>query len=248
MFDTETTGRLPLDGDRIVEIGCVELIGLDPGATFHRYVNPQRDVPDEVVRVHGLTGAFLADKPLFEHPDVVDALLAFFGDDPIVAHNASFDRGFLNAELARLGRPPLPEDRFIDTFALAGKKLRAGARRSLDALARYYQLDRLGFDLSGRKGAGGHGALLDARMLAEIYVGLVGGREQRLGFMETEEADENVAVLEGAAMQWQALPPRPTPLAPLATASELEAHEKFIAGLGNDPKWRTWPPPKGASG
>lgn len=238
MFDTETTGRSPETGDRIVEIGCVEMIGFDQGRTFHRYVNPQCDVPEEVVKVHGLTGAFLADKPLFSDPDVVDALLAFFGEDPIVAHNASFDRRFLNAELARMGRSEVPEARFIDTYAMAAAKLKAGAKRSLDALARHFQLDRLGFDLSGRKNAGGHGALLDARMLAEIYIGLQGGREQTLGFITEAAAAVEDAAVSAALSAWPRRAARPHPLPTRLTEAEAQAHDAFVNALGPAPLWR----------
>src|SRR5262249_3277174 len=144
-----------LIGDRVVEIGCVEIVNLAPtGRTLHLYLNPERDVPDEVVRVHGLTGAFLKDKPLFK--DVVDQILEFFGDAPLVAHNAEFDRKFLNAEFELVGLPHYPQSRFVDTLPIARKKF-PGAANSLDALAKRFELDRYGFDLAGRKGAGGHG-------------------------------------------------------------------------------------------
>src|SRR5262249_24203623 len=156
IFDTETTGLSPAQGDRIVEIGAVELIGFEAGRTFHRYLNPQRDVPEEVVRVHGLTGHFLADKPLFSH--VHADLMEFFGADLIVAHNAEFDRRFLNAELELCGIAPVPKERFFDTLEKAKSKLRAGVRLSLDGLSKHYRLDQRGFDLNARKGAGGHGA------------------------------------------------------------------------------------------
>lgn len=233
IFDTETTGRTPLDGDRIVEIGCVEMIGFEVGRTFHAYLNPERDVPEEVVRIHGLTGAFLRDKPLYAavHAD----LMTFFGEtDLIVAHNAEFDRGFLNAELDRLGLPAFPQERFIDTLAVAKKKLRAGTRLSLDALSKYYRLDQKGFDLTARKGAGGHGALLDAQMLAEIYVELHGGREQALGLVDQVdgfEADNVVPFVRTQRAQ------RPTRLAPLSTPEERERHKVFIAGLGAPTLW-----------
>jgi DNA polymerase-3 subunit epsilon len=233
IFDTETTGRAPADGDRVVEIGCVELIGFEAGRTFHAYLNPERDVPEEVVRVHGLTGAFLRDKPLFS--TVCADLIAFFGDDVIVAHNAEFDRGFLNAELERLGRPIFDQGRFLDTLAVAKKKLRAGTRLSLDALSKYYRLDQRGFDLSARKGAGGHGALLDAQMLAEIYIELQGGREQALAFV----APPTDAAMQAEAdiLQFQPRPPRPQPLPLFSTAEERAAHEKFVASLGAPSLW-----------
>ena len=232
IFDTETTGRTPLDGDRIVEIGCVEMIGFELGRTFHAYLNPERDVPEEVVRVHGLTGTFLRDKPLFSavHAD----LLAFFGEeDLIVAHNAEFDRGFLNAELERLGLPIYPQERFVDTLAVARKRLRAGQRLSLDALSKYYRLDQRGFDLTARKGAGGHGALLDAQMLAEIYIELHGGREQALEFVErTPEEINETAVLQVVRRQQ-----RPVQLSLFSTPEERGAHAQFVSELPGGTAW-----------
>jgi DNA polymerase-3 subunit epsilon len=234
LFDTETTGRSPLDGDRIVEIGCVELIGFELGRTFHAYLNPERDVPEEVVRIHGLTSAFLRDKSPYSavHAD----LMAFFGeDDPIVAHNAEFDRGFLNAELERLGHPTLPQERFIDTLEVAKKKLRAGTRLSLDALSKYYRLDQRGFDLTARKGAGGHGALLDAQMLAEIYIELHGGREQTLAFVAPSIAEGDSEVV--APPPRIARPQRPTRQPLLSTPEERAAHAAFISGFGAPTLW-----------
>jgi DNA polymerase-3 subunit epsilon len=192
-------------------------------------VNPGRDVPEEVVRVHGLTEAFLRDKPGFEA--LCDDLLAFFGEtDAIVAHNADFDRAFLNAELVRLDRPPIPAERFIDTIAVAKRKLRAGTRLSLDALSKYYRLDQRGFDLTARKGAGGHGALLDAQMLAEIYVELHGGREQALAFETAAPLLESVAQFQ---IVRRAARPQPQPL--LSSEAEREAHAAFLAALGAPP-------------
>jgi len=234
VFDTETTGRDPLLGDRIVEIACVEVVNLLPtGATFHRYINPERDVPEEVVRVHGLTGAFLSDKPVFGADDVIGPLIAFIGDAPLVAHNAEFDRAFLNAELRRLSLEQLGAERFIDTLPIA-RALFPGAANSLDALSRRYQLDRMGFDLARRKGAGGHGALLDARMLAEVYLQLRGGRERKLVFVEEKaRATEGVA----APIAFVRRPRRPSPLAPLITAAEAAAHAAFVAELGLKALW-----------
>lgn len=233
IFDTETTGRSPLDGDRIVEIGCVELIGFEISRSFHAYLNPERDVPEEVVRVHGLTGAFLQDKPLFKA--VHGELMSFFGEgDKIVAHNAEFDRGFLNAELDRLGLASLPQERFIDTLALARKKLRPGQRLSLDALSKFYRLDQRGFDLGARKGAGGHGALLDAQMLAEIYIELHGGREQALAFADEPEIG---GAVETAPMQVVRRAQRPVQLSLFSTLDERGAHEKFLADLPGGSLW-----------
>lgn len=233
VFDTETTGIAASEGDRIVEIGCVEMLGLDrTSREFHAYLDPERDVPDEVVRVHGLTRSFLRGKPKFA--EIADALMAFFGEDPIVAHNAEFDREFLNAELFRLGRPPVPRERFIDTVPLARKKW-PGQRASLDALANRCELQRLGFDLSARKGAGGHGALLDAKMLAEIYVQISGGREQALSFGDGATATEQ----DRPIVRGERRRPRPSPLPLLSTNEERAAHAEFLAGLGATPLWTT---------
>jgi DNA polymerase-3 subunit epsilon len=213
-----------------VEVGCVEIYNLTPtGRTFHRYLNPERDVPDEVVRVHGLTGQFLRDKPVFA--SVADELLEFFGDAPIVAHNAAFDRAFLNAELKRLGREETAAERFIDSLEIARAKFR-GAANSLDALSRRFMLDRDGFDLNARKGAGGHGALIDAKILARVYLELKGGREQSLAF--------EAAVIAEAAMQIAPRvmrAPRPTPLPSRITEEEIAAHAAFVSQLGQSPLW-----------
>lgn len=234
VFDTETTGRDPLTGDRIVEIACVEIINLLPtGATFHRYINPERDVPEEVVKIHGLTGAFLRDKPVFGSEDVLGPLLDFIGDSPLVAHNAEFDRKFFNAELIRLKLPAWGSERYVDTLPIA-RSLFPGAANSLDALSRRFQLDRYGFDLSKRKGAGGHGALLDARMLAEVYLQLRGGRERKLELGDIGGKPETVA---GQQPTFERRPPRAKPLAPRVTASEAAAHAVFVAELGAAALW-----------
>lgn len=235
VFDTETTGRDPDTGDRIVEVACVELINYLPtGKTFHRYINPQRDVPEEVVKVHGLTTRFLSDKKVFGDPDIVDALFDFFGDSPIVAHNAEFDRKFLNGELIRLGRPILEADRYIDSLKIA-RALFPGAANSLDALSRRFQLDKLGFDLAKRKGAGGHGALIDTKMLAEVYLQLRGGRERKLSF----EAEKPTVGADGAPLpQFERRPQRPKPLKRVVHADELAAHEAFLAEIGENAVWK----------
>jgi DNA polymerase-3 subunit epsilon len=240
VFDTETTGRSPfarypagIVGDRIVEIGAVELINLAPtGRTLHLYVCPQCDVPDEVVRIHGLTTQFLKDKPIFS--TVMQEVLDFFGDAPLIAHNAEFDRGFLNAELRDLNVAEMPSERFVDTLVIARKKY-PGASNSLDALARRFQLDRYGFDLGARKGAGGHGALIDAKILAEVYLQLKGGREQRLAFDAAPEASSSEAV---RSLVFTRQTQRPTPLPPRENAEESAAHEEFIKTLGETALWR----------
>jgi DNA polymerase III subunit epsilon len=238
LFDTETTGVFADHAeerlrDRIVEIGCVEVVNLErTGREFHAYVNPERDVPEEVVRVHGLRLDFLRTHRRFA--ELVDNFLAFIGDAPLVAHNASFDQGFINAELMRCGREPLPNERFVDTLMLARKRF-PGASCSLDALARRFQLDRYGFDLAARKGPGGHGALVDSRILAEVYLQLRGGREQRLAFDAGEAATADAAVLR--PVEFVRRRPRPTPLPPRATPDEDAAHAAFIAGLGPAALW-----------
>lgn len=237
LFDTETTGVFPdhadeKQRDRIVEIGCVEVFNLErTGREFHAYFNPERDVPEEVVRVHGLRLEFLRNHKRFG--EVAGELLEFISDAPLVAHNASFDQGFLNAELRRCGRVQLSDDRFVDTLAMARKRF-PGASCSLDALAKRFQLDRYGFDLVARKSAGGHGALVDSRILAEVYLHLKGGREQRLAF----DAEEAIATQEAARpIAFTPRAPRSSPLAPRITAEETAAHEGFIAKLGANALW-----------
>lgn len=231
-FDTETTGVDPERGDRIVEIGCVELIDLVPtGKTFQRFINPERDVPAEVVRVHGLTNAFLADKPVFGSAQVVEELLAFIGDAPLIAHNAEFDRRFLNAELARLNLPLIEKSRCIDTLMMARKKF-PGAPATLDALCR-----RFNVDLSNRKL---HGALKDSLLLAEVYLQLRGGRERRLSFLDPsqenpQETSEQSGVLEAKLIEPKRT--RPSPLPPRSTPEEREAHAAFVLNLGKTPIW-----------
>lgn len=231
VFDTETTGRDPATGDRLVELACLEIIDLAPtGRTFHRYCNPERDMPIEAFRVHGLSAAFLADKPLFAHPDVVEGFLDFVGDAPIVAHNAEFDRRFVNAELVRCRRPELGSERFVDTLAIARKRF-PGQANSLDALCK-----RFNISLSTRSL---HGALIDTRLLAEVYLELKGGRERRLEFFETQEAN-------AAAELVLARPParaRPSPLPLRSTEEERAAHAAFVATLGSTPLWRELEPP-----
>ena len=232
VFDTETTGRDPLTGDRIVELACVEIVNLLPtGATFHRYINPERDVPEEVVRIHGLTGAFLRDKPIFGSEEVLAPLLDFIGDSPLVAHSAEFDRKFFNAELIRLKLPAWGVERFVDTLPIA-RAMFPGAANSLDALSRRFQLDRYGFNLDKRKGAGGHGALLDARMLAEVYLQLKGGRERKLAL---DVALEQTPA--GEQPRFERRPRRARPLASLVTASEAAAHAAFVDELGPGALW-----------
>jgi DNA polymerase III subunit epsilon len=233
VFDTETTGTDPERGDRIVEIGFVELIDLVPtGVTFHRYVNPQRDVPEEVVRVHGLTNAFLIDKPVFGDPSVVEEMLAFMGDTPLVAHNAEFDRRFLNGEFKRLNLPEIDKSRCIDTLAIARKKF-PGAPASLDALCRRFNIDK-----SAREK---HGALLDSQLLAAVYLELKGGRERRLSFLDPAEQNPTSSPAQSGVLETKttrSVKQRPTPLLPLSTKDERDAHYDFVLALGKEPAWK----------
>ena len=238
LFDTETTGVFPdhkeeKQRDRIVEIGCVEVFNLErTGREFHAYLNPDRDVPEEVVRVHGLRLEFLRGHKRFS--EVVQDFLEFVGDAPLVAHNASFDQGFLNAELRRCGLPTFGDERFVDTLQIARKKF-PGASNSLDALARRFELDRYGFDLASRKGAGGHGAIVDSRILAEVYLHLKGGREQALEFDPGAAAAADAALLRPIELARRT--PRATPLPFPITQDEQAAHAAFIEKLGPNAIW-----------
>lgn len=230
VFDTETTGLDPRTGDRMVEIGCIELVNLVPtGETFHAYFNPERDMPAGAEQVHGLSAAFLADKPLFR--DTVDALLDFIGDSPMIAHNAGFDFAFLNSELEICTREPVCLTRMIDTVAIA-KKRHPGAKLSLDALCSRYGIDR-----SHRVK---HGALLDAELLAQVYIELRGGRQIGLELA----ADRELATAAAPALQGFARPepgPRRTPRPHSASADELARHAGFVAKI-KDAVWGTAPP------
>jgi DNA polymerase-3 subunit epsilon len=225
VFDTETTGLSPLTGDRMVEIGCVELINrVETGRTFHAYFNPQRSMPSGAEAVHGLSDAFLADKPLFQH--VADDLLDFLGDSPLVAHNASFDFGFLNHELNNCGRPLVSMDRMVDTLNIARSR-HPGAKHSLDALC-----TRFGVDRSIRVR---HGALIDAQLLAQCYIELTGGRQIGLGLADIIVIEDTNGIVPSgsfAPIAIQVRPPRPH--AP--TEEELAAHAAFLATLTN-PIW-----------
>jgi DNA polymerase-3 subunit epsilon len=224
VFDTETTGLSPNDGHRMVEIGCVELINkVDTGRHFHAYFNPDRHMPSEAEAVHGLSITFLSDKPRF-HALAVD-LLEFIGDSPLVAHNAVFDFGFLNAELSVCGHPPVCTTRMIDTLAIARTR-HPGAKHSLDALCTRYGIDR-----SHRVK---HGALLDAQLLAQLYVELTGGRQ--IGFMLRAEPAASGAAPSSTALR-PAVAMRVRPARPHhASAEELARHGAFIKGL-TDPLW-----------
>ena len=222
VLDTETTGRDPKDGHRIVEIGCLELVNHLPSGRcdglFHCYINPERPMPSDAEKIHGLSDVFLADKPIFA--EIADQFLDFIGDSPLVIHNAVFDINFLNSELSRLGRSAIPLSRAVDTLVMARKKF-PGAQASLDALCRRY-----GIDLSARTQ---HGALLDAELLAEVYLELNGGRQPGL-VLAAQENRAGISVTPPKVSR----PARPH--AP--TSDELTAHEAFLDKLTN-PIWRT---------
>lgn len=225
VFDTETTGLDPKTGDRLVEIGCVEVVNRFPtGRNFHVYINPGRSVPREAFDVHGLSDDFLADKPRFD--DVADAFVAFVADAQLVAHNASFDMGFINFELKATGRTTFGTERVTDTLMMARRK-HPGAPASLDALCNRYGIDR-----SKRIK---HGALLDAELLAEVYLELTGGRQAGL--------DLTVSVQSAGASGTggrAALPLRAIPLPPRLSAAEAEAHVAFIATIGEKALWQVY--------
>ena len=214
VLDTETTGFEPSMGHRMVEIACLEIDDFVPtGRSFHTYIDPCRDMPPDAERVHGLSSVFLRGKPKFEHPDVVDAFLDFVGDAALIAHNATFDSTFINHELGVINRAPLHESRWIDTLALARVRF-PGMHNSLDALCKRFKIS-----LSERDK---HGALVDAKLLAGVYLELKGGRERRL---ELTTAAMAVAV---AAATRNAYGVRPRPLAPLSTDEERQLHASFI--------------------
>ena len=217
VLDTETTGLSPDNGDRVVEIGCLELVNHVPtGQTFHVYLNPQRDMPTAAFEVHGLSEELLSDKPLFA--DVAADFTVFIGEASLIAHNAAFDMGFLNMELKRAGQAPIPNDRVVDTLAMAKKKF-PGAQNSLDALCRRFDVDNSGRTL--------HGALLDSELLAEVYLELIGGRQPGL----TLAVDNTQGAI--AAADRVRRDPRPH----AASAEELATHEAFLRDQVKDAIW-----------
>jgi DNA polymerase-3 subunit epsilon len=223
VLDTETTGLDPLDGHRLVEVGCVELVNRIPsGQTFHAYFNPQRSMPAEAFAVHGLSDEFLKDKLFFA--EVADDLIAFLGDAPLVIHNAAFDLGFLNAELDRAGRSLIARERMVDTLLIARRKHPGGSNRLDDLCVRY------AIDNSRRTK---HGALLDAELLAEVYVELIGARQAQLILSQAtvpgQAIGEPIMVRE-----------RLVPLVATVTAEERAAHRAFVATLGENAIWRDY--------
>jgi len=222
VLDTETTGLDPSTGDRIVEIGAVELANhLPTGRTYHQYINPERAMSAEAFAVHGLGDEFLRDKPLFA--EIADAFLEFVGDAKLVIHNASFDMKFINAELGWMKRPAIPHDRAIDTLAIARQKF-PGSPSSLDALCR-----RFGIDNSARTL---HGALLDSEILAEVYLELIGGKQPDLVLAPVRQRSTG----QSQSQQGQ-IGPRPTPLPPRLTPEEDAAHAALRQALGEGSVW-----------
>lgn len=224
VLDTETTGLDANKDDRLVEIGCVEMVNrILTGTVFHVYINPERDMPTEAFNVHGLSAEFLSDKPKFA--EVADAFLDFIADDTLVIHNAAFDIGFLNAELTRSGRTVIARDRVIDTLALARRK-HPGAQNSLDVL-----MNRYGIDSSRRVK---HGALLDAELLAEVYSELLGGRQAMLVGLVEESGNAAPRLVADTVVAARA---RPVPLAPRLMDEERAVHRAFIAQMGDKALW-----------
>ena len=223
VLDTETTGLDPLDGHRLVEVGCVELVNRIPsGQTFHAYFNPQRSMPAEAFAVHGLSEEFLKDKAFFA--EMADDLIAFLGDAPLVIHNAAFDLGFLNAELERAGKSLIARERMVDTLLIARRKHPGGSNRLDDLCVRY------AIDNSRRTK---HGALLDAELLAEVYVELIGARQAQLVLSQVSASGQ--AVREAIIVR-----ERPVPLVAVITGEEHAAHRAFIATLGENAIWRDY--------
>jgi DNA polymerase III subunit epsilon len=224
VFDTETTGLDPYQGHRLVEIGCIELVNRFPtGQTFHRYLNPERDVPPEAFDIHGLSHDFLKSHPVFAN--IAVDLLAFVGDAALIAHNAAFDLGFLNAELERVKQGAIPRDRLVDTLLLARRKYPGGSNRLDDLCVRF------GIDNSRRTK---HGALLDAELLAEVYVELVDARQAQLGLiaMPASPIMGSNCVISAKL--------RPVPLRPRVTNAERAAHGALIAELGVKAIWNEY--------
>jgi DNA polymerase-3 subunit epsilon len=226
ILDTETTGLDPLRGDRLVEIGCLEIYNRMPtGQTFHVYINPERDMPAEAFAVHGLSTEFLAGKPLFR--EVVEEFLAFIADAPLVIHNASFDISFINAELERTKRPAIARERLVDTLLLARRK-HPGVSNRLDDLCSRYSID------NSRRTK--HGALLDAELLAEVYIDLIGARQSQLILASETEATQVRGYGDMPRRQ------REVPLVPRRTEADREAHRAFVATLGDKPIWNEYLP------
>lgn len=224
VMDTETTGLKANGGDRLVEIACVELSNFIPtGRVWHEYMNPERDMPQEAFAVHGLSAEFLSTKQLFA--DLVDSFLEFVDGAKLIFHNASFDMSFINAELKRLARPPIPPELIVDTLALARRKHPAGPN-SLDALCKRYNVDNSARTV--------HGALLDAQLLADVYLHLTGGQQPNFDLSSRQSSGRGGMAAKAAIM------PRPKPLPANLREDEAAAHAAFIEGLGGEPLWRIY--------
>ncbi len=220
-FDTETTGLSWDQDDRIIELGAVELINHVPtGETFQAYINPGRPVSEATIRITGITDDDLKDRPGFEDPSIVEAFLAFIGTSTLVAHNAAFDRGFLNMELIKCGREPIPDDRWVDTVMMARKRY-PGAPASLDALCKRFEINSDARTF--------HGALLDSQLLSEVYLELLGGRARAFDFGEKQTRATDVRSLAKI---------RPSPLVARLTDDEQAAHAAFVDTLGDKPIWK----------
>lgn len=226
VFDTETTGLNYGGDDRVIEIGCVEMVNhSSTGKTYHVYINPEREVPAEVVRVHGITTEFLADKPKFA--EIVDGFLEFIGDAKLVAHNATFDINFLNAEFRRLNLPELEWSRVVDTLEISRRQNPHMSRHNLDALCKHYNIDNSHRDL--------HGALLDARLLAEVYIELLGGKEvdffKKVVISDENDTTDNLDTDTSADIQHEYHAPRKLGC---ATDTEIAIHDKFVTSMKTD--------------
>ena len=229
VFDTETTGFDAKGDDRITEIGCIEIIDLLPtGESFHAYLDPQRDIPERVTEITGLTREFLDGKPLFK--DVAQDFLDFIADSPLIAHNADFDRGFVNESLKRAGYDPIPTGRFKDTLRMARAKF-PGSPASLDALCKRFDISLTSRDK--------HGAIVDSELLAKVYLELNGGRERSLGLNPDQNSDINSdqAKTTKTKLASVVINSRPKTLPPQISPSEKENHAKFISGLGENMMW-----------
>lgn len=226
MLDTETTGLDARRGDRLIEVGCVELINHFPsGREFHRFINPEtRDVHPDAFAIHGISTEFLKDKPRFS--EVVDDFLDFLGDDTLVIHNATFDIGFINMELELLKRPPLPMTRVVDTLQLARRKHPAGPN-TLDALCKRYSIDNSKRDK--------HGAIVDSLLLAEVYIEMTGTRQATL-VLAAEQVQSTNSSSNG--VNGHVIRQRPSPLAPRLSDEDMAAHARFVDGLGEKALWR----------
>jgi DNA polymerase-3 subunit epsilon len=219
VLDTETTGLDPKTGHRIIEIACIEIEDLLPtGRNFHRHIDPERDIDPEAEKVHGISRAMLHGKPKFADAEICDQFLDFVGDAPLIAHNAAFDRGFINHELGRAGRAPLPEPRWVCTYEMAKVRF-PGMYNSLDALCKRFRIS-----LAEREK---HGALIDTRLLAMVYLELQGGKERGLNLAPVQKSGPVV----GASVAAGGYGPRPRPLAPRSTVQERAAHDAFIASV-----------------